>query len=107
MFFMYAFQHTISRMKRSSHRAIGVMRRLQIAGSLWFWSYPLLYVIAGFFAHYLRHFVVTAGVLLTQTCCLLSLAYQFISTKSTFSKYSSVSAGDVLPGFSASTSKYF
>lgn len=63
-FYVYCFTKTIDKMRKRSQRGMQFMEKLMIAGGLWFFSFPFIYFVASFFAHYLRHFVVSAGVLL-------------------------------------------
>ena len=84
--------------KRGGDRLISFLRRLMLLGGLWFLAFPLLVFSAGFFAHYLRHRVVTGGVLLLQSVCLCLLSYEFLSHSSTYFKLSSLADSGVLPG---------
>mmetsp|Transcript_24440 Transcript_24440/g.29855 ORF Transcript_24440/g.29855 Transcript_24440/m.29855 type:complete len:491 (-) Transcript_24440:134-1606(-) len=96
--FVYSFFHTIkAEEKRGSSKLTSFMKTLAIFGGIWFLAFPFTVMFASFWAHYLRHFVVTVGVLLTQSVCLISLMYQFSSTKSTYAKFSEASSMGMLP----------
>jgi hypothetical protein len=74
------------------------LRRLLFFGGLWFLCFPFLVFAAGSFAHYNRHRVVSGGVLLVQTACLLSMTHQFTSSHSQYHKLSTLADTGVLPG---------
>ena len=74
------------------------LRRLLFFGGIWFLCFPFLVFIASFIAHYNRHRVVSGGVLLVQTACLLSLTHQFTSSHSQYHKLSTLADTGVLPG---------
>jgi hypothetical protein len=69
--------------------------RLALWGGLWFWIFPLLVLISNVFAHYLRHRVVSGGVLFLQTTSLLVLSRQILSTQSAYNK-ASIHGGTIL-----------
>jgi len=74
------------------------LRRLLVFGAIWFLCFPFLVFIASWFAHYNRHRLVSGGVLLVQTACLLSLTHQFTSSHSQYYKLSTLADTGVLPG---------
>jgi hypothetical protein len=77
-------------------RAIQFLRSLALWGGIWFWCFPILVAVASLFAHYLRHRVVTGGVLVLQTGCLMMLTGQLTRDYSSYSK-AHVYGGTVLP----------
>lgn len=83
---------------------LSFLNRIMIFGTLWFLAFPLIVFVASFMAHYLRHFIVSSGVLLTQTVCLFVLSYEFGSNKSMFARFSQVQQEGMLPGFSKAPS---
>ena len=75
------------------------LRRLLFFGGLWFLVFPfLVFVAAGSVAHYNRHRLVSGGVLVVQTICMLSLTHQFTSSHSQYHKLSTLADTGVLPG---------
>lgn len=88
------------RNRGAGQQFLGFLNRIMFFGSLWFLAFPLIVILASFVAHYLRHFLVSAGVLLTQTLCLFVLSYEFSSNKSLFARFSQVQQDGMLPGFS-------
>jgi hypothetical protein len=99
MFFTYQVQQTISYMSRRGNKnnTLKFMRTLALFGGLWFWVFPVLVVVASFFAHYLRHRIVAGGVLLLQSACLVMLTTQINRESSAYSK-ASLHRGIVLGG---------
>ena len=85
-----------SRFGGAGNRSVMFLRRLALLGGLWFWSFPFLVLLASVFAHYLRHRLVTGGVLLLQTTSLVLLVRQVASKTSTWAKASSHAVGGVL-----------
>ena len=64
-----------------------------------FISFPLTVFLAeAFFHHYMRHRVVSGGVMLVQTVCLGLLSTQFLQGSSTYAKLSVVWNSGLLPG---------
>mmetsp|Transcript_12909 Transcript_12909/g.14940 ORF Transcript_12909/g.14940 Transcript_12909/m.14940 type:complete len:403 (+) Transcript_12909:2-1210(+) len=99
IFFVYSLHVTIKHQEnRGGDRLLAFLRRLMLLGGLWFLSFPLLVFIAGWFAHYLRHRIVSVGVLTLQTISLGILAHQFVSEHSTYFKLSTLADSGVLPG---------
>jgi len=84
--------------RRGGGRALLFLRWLALLGGLWVWSFPLLVIVAGLFAHYLRHRVVAGGVLVLQSGCLILLTRQVTRESSLYSQASGASAGSLLPG---------
>jgi hypothetical protein len=76
----------------------GFLARLTAFGTAWFFAFPLLVLVASFFAHYLRHRLVTGGVLVLQSVCLTLMASQLFSDRSWYSKVSEVAGSGMLPG---------
>lgn len=74
------------------------LTKLRVFGSIWFLSFPVLVLVAGFLAHYLRHRLVTGGVMILQTGCLVALGEQFLSESSIYFRISSMSSFGFLPG---------
>jgi len=96
--YVHSFMQTIVKEEEKGNSNLAsYMRSLAFFGGLWFFAFPLVVMFATLFAHYLRHFFVTAGVLLIQTFCLIFLMYQFLSNRSSFTKYSKVSTVGLLP----------
>lgn len=83
---------------RGGDKLLAFLKKLMLLGGLWFLSFPMIVFIAGTLPHYLRHRVVSTGVLVLQTACLSVLAYQFASEQSTYFKLSSLADSGVLPG---------
>mmetsp|Transcript_13617 Transcript_13617/g.15948 ORF Transcript_13617/g.15948 Transcript_13617/m.15948 type:complete len:481 (-) Transcript_13617:192-1634(-) len=99
IFFVYSLHITIKHQEnRGGDRLLLFLRRLMLLGGLWFLSFPTLVFVAGWFAHYLRHRIVSVGVLTIQTACLGILAHQFVSEHSTYFKLSTLAETGVLPG---------
>jgi len=76
----------------------GFLYRLMMFGAIWFFAFPVLVSITPLFAHYLRHRVVTIGVLVIQSICLTMMASQFLSSSSWYAKVSEVASSGMLPG---------
>jgi hypothetical protein len=96
--FTYSMAETLSYQKKRGGRAsqtLKFMKTLAVLGGLWFWVFPVLVLVASFFAHYLRHRIVGGGVLFLQTSCLLLLTRQILAESSTYNK-ASVHGGLVL-----------
>jgi len=85
----------------------GFLGRLRFFGTIWLFAFPVNVLIANLFAHYLRHIVVTGGVLVVQSICLTVLANQLFSNSSWYAKVSEVSGAGMLPGFGGKGSKTF
>lgn len=100
--FFFSLTSTIQKEKQkgAGTKFIGFLTNLMISGSVWFLSFPLTVFFAGLMPHYLRHFIVSSGVLLTQSVCLCVLSYEFGSNRSMFAKFSQVQQAGMLPGFS-------
>merc|ERR1712196_200285 len=95
----YSLHQTISLQSRRGGAALlGFLRRLMLLGSIWFLVFPVLVFISSFVAHYLRHFLITGGVLTLQSVCLVLLAFQFVSQGSQYFKVSTLQESGVLPG---------
>mmetsp|Transcript_19884 Transcript_19884/g.38995 ORF Transcript_19884/g.38995 Transcript_19884/m.38995 type:complete len:240 (+) Transcript_19884:34-753(+) len=76
----------------------GFLRILAVGGAVWFFTFPVLVMIASVFAHYLRHRIVTGGVLVIQSVTLTILSKQFLSNSSWYARVSEVNYTDMLPG---------
>lgn len=99
LFFVYSFHVTIRfQESRGGEKLLAFLKRLRLLGGLWFLSFPLLVFIAEMFSHYLRHRIVSTGVLTIQTTLLSVLGYQFISESSTYHRLSTLADSGVLPG---------
>ena len=95
-FFTYQVSQTLGFMQRRKGRqSLHFMRSLALLGGLWFWCFPLLVLVAAIFAHYLRHRIVTGGVLFLQSACLVLLTRQITAESSLYSK-ASIHGGLVL-----------
>ena len=96
--FATTLHRTISRQAGLGGRVERFLRRLQLFGSVWFFSFPLLVFVAGIFAHYLRHRIVTGGVLALQTVSLLMISHQMASSTSSYAQSSTSSSSKGLLG---------
>lgn len=72
------------------------LRKFLVAGSVYFLSFPVLFMIIGIFAPYIQHKIMAAGLLLVQTCTSIWLAHLLLSRGEYF-KVSTLSAS-FLPG---------
>jgi hypothetical protein len=72
------------------------MQKFQLAGSLYFLAYPLVFLLAQVFAPYLRHPIIVVGLLVTQAKADMWLADLFLERGAYF-KVSSLNAS-LLPG---------
>lgn len=82
------------------------LRRLLLLGSIYFLCFPLwVFIAQTMVAHYNRHRVVSGGVLLVQTLCLLLLANQFTSNSSQYHKLSVLADIGALGGITGQTAK--
>ena len=85
------FQVGISSTQKNASGAVGrFLLQLQICGTLWFIGFPCLVFVAGYFAEYLRHRIVTGGSLACQAGALGYMTYLFLF-KSEYYKISSLS----------------
>jgi len=97
--FCYSLHVTLKvQTRRGGNELIAFLRRLMLLGGLWFLAFPVLVFASSIFAHYLRHRIVTGGVLLLQVSSLSLLAYQFLAHSSSYFKISTLSESGVLPG---------
>jgi len=85
--FTISIKRTLDRQSLGS-RALLFLRLLALFGGLWFWVFPILVLVAGFAAHYVRHRLVTGGVLMLQSGCLILLARQISKESSLYAKLS-------------------
>jgi hypothetical protein len=81
---------------RSGYRLEGFMRKFELAGSLYFLAYPLVFLLAQAFAPYLRQPIMQVGLLGMQAAGDLWLTDMFLSRGAYF-KASQLSA-TLLPG---------
>ena len=104
--FFWTLFNTIERERKNGagQSFLSFLMNLMIFGAAWFLAFPMIVILASFFPHYLRHFVVTSGVLLVQSVSLCVLSYQFGSNRSMFAKFSEVQQNGMLPGFSRNSS---
>eukprot|EP00516_Mucochytrium_quahogii_P013667 CAMPEP_0203799616 /NCGR_PEP_ID=MMETSP0100_2-20121128/10014_1 /ASSEMBLY_ACC=CAM_ASM_000210 /TAXON_ID=96639 /ORGANISM=" , Strain NY0313808BC1" /LENGTH=486 /DNA_ID=CAMNT_0050705515 /DNA_START=86 /DNA_END=1543 /DNA_ORIENTATION=- len=98
MFFLSLTSTIRSDEVRGQIQMEGFLKRLLFFGTIWFFAFPSLVFIAGLFAHYLRHRVVTGGVLIIQSVCLTLMSQQFLSHSSWYAKVSEVASTGMLPG---------
>jgi hypothetical protein len=69
------------------------MRLYRTIGGVWFVCMPLFVFVAGFFAQYLRHPIITGGTLTIQSSTLCMMAWLFVGSKNTlYFKRSTVGA---------------
>jgi len=98
--FSFQIYNTISYQSRrggGGSRGVRFLRTLALLGGLWFWCFPLLVVIASLFAHYLRHRIVTGGVLVLQSSSLVLLVRQITNQSSAYAKANVGGGGAALP----------
>jgi hypothetical protein len=81
---------------RTGFRLQAFLQQFQIAGSLYFLAYPVIFVVAQAFAPYLRHPIMQGGLLVTKLVSNAWLASLFLSRGSYF-RVSALSAS-LLPG---------
>lgn len=85
--FIYCMQSNINFQRKNGGRElVKFLYYLLICGGLWFLALPAVVFIAGMFAHYVRHRIVSYGVLLSQTLCLIALSQQLLTTTSQYSR---------------------
>lgn len=82
--------------ERGGARLHGFLKRFQLAGSVYFLAYPVIFMLAQVFAEYLRHPVMHLGLLAMQSASTVWLAELFLSRGDYF-KLSSLSCS-LLPG---------
>ncbi|KAH9246986.1 hypothetical protein BASA81_015417 [Batrachochytrium salamandrivorans] len=98
VFFTYQMSKTLKFMTsrgRAKRDTVRFAKILAVLGGLWFWVFPLLVLLASVFAHYLRHRLVSGGVLFLQTSCLILLSSQILAKQSAYTK-ASVHGGTIL-----------
>ncbi|GBG28242.1 Integral membrane protein GPR180 [Hondaea fermentalgiana] len=76
----------------------GFLRSLAVFGAVWFFVFPVLVFVASIFAHYLRHRIVTGGVLIIQATTLTLMTQQFLGNSSWYARVSEVASSGMLPG---------
>eukprot|EP00924_Labyrinthula_sp_SR-Ha-C_P008868 maker-scaffold_2-snap-gene-5.62-mRNA-1 protein AED:0.01 eAED:0.01 QI:119/1/1/1/1/1/4/359/482 len=97
--FLYSLHVTIKFQEaRGGEKLLMFMKRLRLWGGLWFLSFPCLVGFASLFPHYLRHRIVSTGVLTLQASIVGILGYEFVSESSTYFKLSVLADTGVLPG---------
>eukprot|EP00927_Polykrikos_kofoidii_P079602 TRINITY_DN76392_c0_g1_i1.p1 TRINITY_DN76392_c0_g1~~TRINITY_DN76392_c0_g1_i1.p1 ORF type:complete len:435 (+),score=47.64 TRINITY_DN76392_c0_g1_i1:47-1351(+) len=93
LFFVYSANST---RLRGGYRLENFMRSFQLAGSLYFVAYPIVFVVAQLFAPYLRQPVIHVGTLFMQASIDVWLTNLFLSRGAYF-KASTLSSS-ILPG---------
>jgi len=94
--FLWAVRQT---KRKSSPRLKAFLEQFRMAGSLYFLSYPMLYLIASLFAPYLRPAILTVGLMILQIASNVWLSNLLLSRGEYF-KVSEMSESE-LPGASS------
>ena len=99
--FCLLFWFTIAKtMKNVPPRLRDFCKQLLFAGTLWFWTTPILVAIAPFFDMVIRHRLVTGGTIFLQSTSLLVMVRLFLSSSSEYYKFSTIANNGTMLGLS-------
>lgn len=90
------FVARIKTLRQQHMRLEGFLPSFQLAGSMYFLAYPIIYVFAKVFAHYMQHPIMHLGLVAMQAAASLWLACLFLNRGSFF--HVSALSCSILPG---------